>query len=296
MTLDHTLARELLAFYQEAGVDAVLGEMPVDRFADPTPAPAAATPPAAEPAPPVPVAREARPQSFGSATQARTGETRTIEARELDTYSRGATAALPVPDEAIMAAREIAKSAASLEELRAILNGFDGCALKATASQLVFADGNPASRLMLVGEAPGRDEDIDGLPFVGRSGKLLDLMLAAIGLDRKSVYIANVVPWRPPGNRTPTPQETAICLPFILRQIELANPDVLVCLGNPSTQTLLQLKEGITRTRGRWFTFNTGTRQIRAMPTLHPAYLLRQPLSKRLAWRDFLAIKKTLGT
>jgi DNA polymerase len=119
-------------------------------------------------------------------------------------------------------------------------------------------------------------------------------MLAAVGLDRSSVYIANVVPWRPPGNRTPTPQETAICLPFILRQIELVDPDILVCMGNPSAQTLLGIKEGITKTRGRWFTFNTGKREIRAMPTFHPAFLLRSPLQKRFAWRDFLAIKKAL--
>ena len=125
---------------------------------------------------------------------------------------------------------------------------------------------------MLVGEAPGRDEDIEGLPFVGRSGKLLDRMLAAIGLDRTSVYIANIVPWRPPGNRTPTPQELQICLPFIVRQIELADPDILVCLGGPSAQTLLGIKEGITKTRGRWFAFETGKREIRAMPTFHPAF------------------------
>ena len=183
----------------------------------------------------------------------------------------------------------------SLEELRAILERFDGCALKATATQLVFSDGNPAAKVMFVGEAPGRDEDIEGLPFVGRSGKLLDRMLAAIGLDRSSVYIANIVPWRPPGNRTPTPQESQICLPFILRQIELADPDILVCLGGPSAQTLLGIKEGITRTRGRWFSFDTGKREIRAMPTFHPAFLLRSPLQKRFAWRDFLAIKKALA-
>ena len=123
---------------------------------------------------------------------------------------------------------------------------------------------------MLVGEAPGRDEDLEGLPFVGRSGKLLDRMLAAIGLDRTKVYIANIVPWRPPGNRTPTPQESQICLPFIRRQIELADPDILVCLGGPSAQTLLGIKEGITKTRGRWYSFDTGKREIRAMPTLPP--------------------------
>jgi DNA polymerase len=195
-----------------------------------------------------------------------------------------------------MAAREAARTAVSLEELRAIVERFEGCALRNTATRLVFADGNPRSRVMFVGEAPGRDEDIEGLPFVGRSGKLLDLMMAAIGLDRTSAYIANIIPWRPPGNRTPTPQESAICLPFILRQIELANPDVLVCLGGPSAATLLNIRDGILKARGRWFTHQTGTRDIRAIATLHPAYLLRQPLQKRLAWRDFLAIKKALST
>jgi DNA polymerase len=195
-----------------------------------------------------------------------------------------------------MAAREAARSAGSLAELKEILDRFEGCALRTTATQLVFADGNPRARVMFVGEAPGRDEDIEGLPFVGRSGKLLDRMMAAIGLDRSCVYIANIVPWRPPGNRTPTPQESAICLPFTLRQIELADPDVLVCLGGPSAQTLLEIKDGILKARGRWFAFHTGTREIRATATLHPAYLLRQPLQKRLAWRDFLAIRKALAT
>jgi DNA polymerase len=194
-----------------------------------------------------------------------------------------------------MAAREAAKSAQNLEELRALLEGFDGCMLRSTATRLVFADGTPQARVMFVGEAPGRDEDIAGIPFVGRSGKLLDLMMAAIGLNRTGAYIANVVPWRPPGNRTPTPQETATCLPFIRRQIELADPDILVCLGQPATQTLLGTKEGITRTRGRWFKYDTGSREIRALATYHPAFLLRSPLQKRLAWRDFLALKKALA-
>ena len=194
-----------------------------------------------------------------------------------------------------MAAREAARAATSLEELREILARFEGCALRATATQLVFADGNPQSRVMFVGEAPGRDEDLAGLPFVGRSGKLLDRMMAAIGLDRSSAYIANIVPWRPPGNRTPTPQESAICLPFTLRQIELANPDILVCLGGPAAQTLLNVKGGITSIRGRWFRYQAGSREIRALATWHPAYLLRQPLQKRLVWRDFLALKKALA-
>jgi DNA polymerase len=165
-----------------------------------------------------------------------------------------------------------------------------------TATQLVFADGNPQARVMFVGEAPGREEDMAGVPFVGRSGKLLDRMLAAIGLDRTSVYIANIVPWRPPGNRTPTPQESAICQPFIRRQIELADPDLLVCMGQPATQALIGTKEGISRTRGRPFAFHTGTREIRAIPTFHPAYLLRSPLQKRLAWQDFLAIRRALSS
>jgi uracil-DNA glycosylase len=258
-------ARDLLDFYAEAGVDALVGEEPVNRFA------------AVEaPAPGIRTARDVMPPPYREA-------------------NGPATALAPQTlDEAAMAARAAVKSAKTLDELRGILEKFDGCALKTTATQLVFADGSPSARLMFVGEAPGRDEDIEGLPFVGRSGKLLDRMLAAIGFDRTSVYIANIVPWRPPGNRTPTPQESQICLPFILRQIELADPDILACLGGPSAQALLGIKEGITKTRGRWFTFETGKREIRAMPTFHPAFLLRSPLQKRFAWRDFLAIKKAL--
>ncbi len=262
-------SRDLLAFYAEAGVDAVLDEQPIDRFADEMSAPARAPTPAPVLAP--------------SATLPLQG-------------GAGARPMMAAPDEAAMTARQAAKSAKTLDELRGILDKFDGCALKATATQLVFADGNPKAKVMFVGEAPGRDEDIEGLPFVGRSGKLLGRMLAAIGLDRSKVYIANIVPWRPPGNRTPTPQESQICLPFILRQIELVDPNILVCLGGPSAQALLGIKEGITKTRGRWFTFDTGTREIRAMPTFHPAFLLRSPLQKRFAWRDFLAIKKALAS
>jgi len=270
--------RALLAFYQEAGVDAVLVETPVDRLAE-----LSAETRKLDTRIERPTGRDARiVQQIRSFTQ------RSVELK-------GAVTAPPSPDAAAMAARDAAKAAASLEELRAILDRFEGCALRATATQLVFADGNPGARVMFVGEAPGRDEDIAGLPFVGRSGKLLDLMMAAIGLDRTSAYIANIIPWRPPGNRTPTPQESAICLPFIMRQIELSDPDILVCLGAPSAQTLLNIKDGITRTRGRWFPYQTGKREIRALPTLHPAYLLRQPLQKRLAWRDFLAIKKALA-
>ena len=256
--------RQLLAFYLEAGVDCALTETPVNRLSDPDVIPAPS-----EIALPKPV-RAAAP----------------IPAMRGD--------AAPAPEAAIQSAREAARTAPTLEVLRALLETFDGCALKSTATRLVFADGNPQARIMLVGEAPGREEDIEGLPFVGRSGKLLDRMIAAIGLDRSSVYIANVIPWRPPGNRTPTPQETQICLPFIQRQIELSNPDVLVTLGNPATQALLSTREGIMKTRGKWIDYDTGTRVIRALPTFHPAYLLRSPSYKRLAWQDLRAIAKAL--
>jgi DNA polymerase len=260
-------AREVLAFYAEAGVDALIGEAPVNRFAQD-----AVEPPRGAPA------------------------QTTMRAPEVKSAPVSApNIAPPAPDVAALEAREAVKSVQTLDELRDVLGRFEGCALRATATQMVFADGNPEARIMFVGEAPGRDEDIEGLPFVGRSGKLLDLMLAAIGLDRTQAYIANIIPWRPPGNRTPTPQESQICLPFIRKQIELVDPDVLVCLGGPSATTLLGIKEGITKSRGRWVRYDTGKREIRALPTFHPAFLLRSPLQKRLAWRDLLAIKKALA-
>jgi uracil-DNA glycosylase family 4 len=260
--------QQLLAFYLEAGVDCALADEPVDRLAEPDAVPAA---------PP----RETAPA-------------RTVREIPVATppVPRSETAA--APEAAIASAREAARTAPTLEALRALLETFDGCALKHTATRLVFSDGNPQARIMFVGEAPGRDEDIEGLPFVGRSGKLLDRMIAAIGLDRSKAYIANVIPWRPPGNRTPTPQETQICLPFIQRQIELVNPDVLVTLGNPSTQTLLSTREGIMKTRGKWFDYDTGTRTIRAIATFHPAYLLRSPSYKRMSWQDLRAVAKEL--
>jgi DNA polymerase len=260
--------RQLLAFYLEAGVDCALTDEPTDRLSESdAPAPAAVR----DVAPPRPL--------------------REVPAA-VPTLPRSEIA--PAPEAAIASAREAARTAPTLEALRALLENFDGCMLKNTATRLVFADGNPEARIMFVGEAPGRDEDIEGLPFVGRSGKLLDRMIAAIGLDRSKAYIANVIPWRPPGNRTPTPQETQICLPFIQRQIELVNPDVLVTLGNPSTQTLLSTREGIMKTRGKWFDYDTGTRTIRAMATFHPAYLLRSPSYKRMSWQDLRAIAKAL--
>jgi uracil-DNA glycosylase len=263
--------QQLLTFYLEAGVDCALTEEPVNRLSDPELMPAAREADASKPARSLPAAMPA--PAAGPAP-------------------RGEIA--PPPEAAIASAREAARTAPTLEALRALLENFDGCALKFTATRMVFADGNPKARVMFVGEAPGREEDIEGLPFVGRSGKLLDRMIAAIGLDRSSAYISNVIAWRPPGNRTPTPQETQICLPFIQRHIELVNPDVLVTLGNPSTQTLLSTREGIMKTRGRWFDYDTGTRVIKAIATFHPAYLLRSPSYKRMSWQDLRAIAKAL--
>ncbi|KUL96974.1 DNA polymerase [Bosea sp. WAO] len=250
---------ELIAWYAEMGVTEALDETPHDHFAAPRPA-----------APPRPVLVP------GS-----------------DPIRRAAPGELAPPDEAAVSARALAREATTLDELKAAMAGFEGCALKATAKNLVFADGNPAARVMLVGEAPGADEDRAGLPFVGRSGQLLDRMLAAIGLTRaEHVYIANLLPWRPPGNRTPTPQEVAICQPFIERQIELVDPDILVCVGRPSSMALLDVKS-IMAARGRWLEYN-GRRTIPALPILHPAYLLRSPLDKRLAWRDLRTLKTAI--
>jgi uracil-DNA glycosylase len=197
-----------------------------------------------------------------------------------------------LPDVAAQSARDSAAAAQTLDELRAALLAFEGCALKATATQLVFADGNPEADIMIVGEAPGADEDRLGRPFVGRAGQLLDKMLAAIGLDRCCVYIANVVPWRPPGNRTPTPIETSACLPFMRRQIELVHPKVLVCLGAAASQTLLGAREGIMRIRGRWLEYEVEGTKIPAIAMLHPAYLLRQPSHKKFAWQDLRELAK----
>jgi uracil-DNA glycosylase len=268
---------ELIAFYVDSGADALISDTPADRMAE------------------TPAVAGTRPRGLHAAAGDKPARIRPDPRTFAQDPAELRPPAPVSPEAAIMAAREAASDAKTLEELQTLLAAFEGCTLRTTATQLVFADGNPQGRVMFVGEAPGYDEDIVGRPFVGRSGKLLDLMMAAIKLDRETVYIANVVPWRPPGNRTPTPQETAICLPFIRRQIELADPDILVCLGGPAMQTLLGIKDGITRSRGRWFPYDTGSREIRALATFHPAFLLRSPLQKRFAWRDFLALKKALA-
>jgi DNA polymerase len=205
----------------------------------------------------------------------------------------GAGRALPAAlrHEAARPARAIARSCATLDALRAALETFEGCPLKRTATRLCFADGVPGARLMLIGEAPGADEDRQGIPFVGPSGQLLDRMLAAAGVPREAVWITNAIFWRPPGNRAPTTAEVAACLPFLERQIELLEPALILFLGGAAVKALLDLQDGVTRLRGRPLTYTTRNgRAIPARVTFHPAYLLRQPAQKRFAWRDLLAV------
>jgi len=185
-----------------------------------------------------------------------------------------------------------AASANSLAELQAALEAFDGCGLKRTATNTVFADGVAHAPVMLIGEAPGRDEDRIGKPFVGRAGQLLDKMLASIGLDRKTnAYITNVINWRPPDNRDPSPEEAAHCLPFLRRHIELASPQVIILLGAVAARHVVGVSDGIMKLRGRWMEYRVGSRMVPLMPTLHPAYLLRQPAHKKLAWRDLQSVR-----
>ena len=189
----------------------------------------------------------------------------------------------------------LAKTATTLDELAAALDNFEGCGLKKTAKSTVFSDGVSSARIMIVGEAPGRDEDRTGKPFVGRSGQLLDDMMATIGLSRAgNLYIANVIPWRPPGNRAPSVDELETCKPFILRQIELVAPEIIVLVGGTSAKTLLNTETGITRLRGKWQTLEIGGRDIPALPFFHPAYVLRRPETKIDVWADLCALKQKL--
>lgn len=264
MNTTHSETLSALAWLVDAGADEALVDAPVNRFAAPRPArePARAELPVRQPQP----MRE--PQ-------------RTI---------------VETPSDAIGTAMEIAARTQTLPELKAALEGYDGCALKAFATNTVFADGTPDHGIMLIGEAPGHDEDRQGLPFVGRAGKLLDKMLAAIELDRSKVYIVNVLPWRPPDNRNPEPTEVAKCIPFLRRHIELAKPKILILLGAVSARHVLGQTDGIMRLRGRWLEYHVDGHMIPVMPTLHPAYLLRRPIDKRLAWRDLQAIAAKVKT
>ncbi|MCI2399583.1 uracil-DNA glycosylase [Aliiroseovarius subalbicans] len=259
----HT-ARALLEWQVEMGATEAIGDAPVDRYAmDPAPAKPKPAPAVAAATPAQAPVRSVRP-------------------------------AAPSIDHVALA-KQMASGAQDLDGLRAALNAFEGCELKKGARNTVFADGNPAARVMIIGEAPGRDEDIEGKPFVGRAGQLLDKMCDAIGMGRAAplskdaVYITNVLPWRPPQNRDPKPEEVAMLLPFLTRHVELVAPDVLVLMGNHACQAVLG-KRGITRLRGQW-----GEALGRpALPMFHPAYLLRNPAAKREAWADLLSLQAKL--
>jgi DNA polymerase len=318
--------RELLKWYVEAGVDETISDRPVNRLnsdnapdassaADPKPDPAPASTPVPVSAPPsaplsVPPSAplSAPPSADAPAGLADAGQAPfpappvvgpRAPARPPAQRGLFADAAAPArtADGDVSAAVHQAQVTTSVEELRLALEAFDGCALKRTATNLVFTDGNPKAPLLLIGEAPGAEEDRQGLPFVGPSGRLLDKMLESIGLDRGRVLISNTVFWRPPGNRTPTSQETAVCMPFLERLIELVDPQILVALGGPAAKAVLAQTTGVGRLRGKWFSYSTArlVRPIAATAMFHPAYLLRSPGQKRDTWRDLLEIKRRLA-
>ncbi len=268
-----------LAWLLEAGADEAIGPEPVDRFAlKPKTAP---------------------PPSAARGTNLRTAATdlrSTPQPSPISAFSKPASPSLPLASESdsIGTAMALAAAATTLAELKTALEGFDGCALKKSCANTVFADGNPASRIMFIGEAPGAEEDRRGLPFVGRAGQLLDKMLAAIHLDRTSAYITNVLNWRPPQNRDPSPEEAAMCLPFLRRHIELVNPGIIILLGAVAARHVLGFSEGIMKLRGRWLEYRVGNVMVPVIATLHPAYLLRQPAHKKLAWRDLQAAEQRI--
>ena len=267
-------AAALLRWYVEQGVDEAVGEEPIDRFAAPAPVAAAAAAPATPVRPPTPL-RTPSPATPPPPPRA------------------------PVPLESpqlVEDARALAERCTTLAELEAAVRGFEGCALKRTAKNTVFADGVVGSPVMIVGEAPGADEDRLGKPFVGVSGQLMDRMFDAIGMSReRDLYITNILFWRPPGNRTPTLAEQAICMAFTRRHIELAQPKVLVLAGGTAAKSVLDTTEGIMRLRGKWTSLSLDDGSaVPTLPTFHPAYLLRTPASKRQSWSDLLSLDKKL--
>ena len=264
----------LLAWQAAAGADEAILDGPVDRYK----------------------ASAMAPAKLAADRTAEAGKPMAAKSAAPRAAAKPAPASGP-PTPVAAGARDLAAAAKTLEELVEALAAFDGCALKKTATNLVFADGNPAARIMFVGEAPGADEDRAGKPFVGVSGQLLDRMLAWIGLDRTKFYITNIVFWRPPGNRTPTSEEVAACLPFVARHIELVAPAILVPVGGPATEALLRRGEGIGKSHGRWYDYQTPglAAPIPAMPIFHPAFLLRAPAQKRAAWRDLLSLEQKMG-
>lgn len=280
-----------LDWYAQMGMADLVAEQPIDRFDRPGPAAATADqkrsnvkPASREDAPPGRERSEDGPPAW------------VLDIEEAPPAAGSGRQPSNTGGGAAADARTLARSCNSLEALAAALSTFDGCPLKETAINLCFADGNPEAGIMLIGEAPGAQEDRQGKPFVGPSGQLLDRMLATIGLDRTKVYITNVIYWRPPGNRSPTAAEIAICQPFLERQIELIQPKFLLFVGGIAARALLGRSEGVTKLRGRPFVYELpeGGREIPALVMFHPAYLLRQPGQKRFSWRDLLAIQEKI--
>lgn len=256
--IDSQKLKALLSIYKDAGVDEIISSTPHNRFKE-------------------------------------IEDTLILTSPVHEERKRPEIAPLVSPKAAHNAASVSAQSAQNLEELKAALMAFEGCALKYTATNLVFGDGNPKARVMLIGEAPGADEDRQGLPFVGQSGQLLDKMFATIGLTRETFYITNIIPWRPPGNRQPTPAEAEACLPFVKRHIDLISPDFLILVGGTAAKTLLGGSSGIMRLRGSWKEYTSeASKKMKVMAIFHPAYLLRSPGQKREVWLDLIKIKHSL--
>lgn len=281
----------LLRWHFEAGVDECIGAVPRNRYYEEGTPRQGGLPPRSSAVPPATAA--SRPTPAASSAPALDPGPQPGSPRPAPPMARPAP-----PSAAAATAAARAAAAESLDALKAALAGYDGCALAKTATNLVFGDGSATARVVLIGEAPGAEEDRQGVPFVGPSGQLLDRMLASIDLDRDQVFISNTVFWRPPGNRAPTTQEVAACMPFVIRIIELIRPAMLVALGGPAATAILGRSESVSRLRGRWFSFESARIDppIPATVLFHPAYLLRSPGQKRLAWRDLLAIKKRLST
>jgi DNA polymerase len=274
-----------LRWLRDVGADEAVLEAPVNRYAEPAARPAISEAPV----------REARPAPSREASRRSEPARPAYEqgtAREIDAGLRPAAALDRSAD--LQSAKALAASAHTIADLRAALERFEGCPLKRSAKTLVFADGNPQAEVMFVGEAPGRDEDEAGLPFVGVSGQLLDKALHAIRRDRTNVYIVNVLPWRPPDNREPALAEASVCLPFLLRHIALVKPKIVVALGATAAKNLFDTTEGITRLRGQWQELNADGHTCPAIATFHPAALLRMAINKRYVWRDLLAVQERL--
>jgi len=276
---------ELLRWHLEAGVDETIGDSPVDRFAE---FPPAAVPQKLAEAPASPV----QPPASGISPAPSV-----MSALKLPIASSARGAAPVVAEHLLRQAWGLAEAATTVEELHQAAAGFDGCGLKKMATNTVFGDGNPKARIVFIGEGPGAEEDRQGVPFVGAGGALFDAMLGSIGLDRSNVYMSNIVFWRPPGNRTPTATETALCMPFVERLMELIDPDILVTVGGPAAKAMLAETAGVGRLRGKWYTYSTPrlSRPVQATALFHPAYLLGSPSHKREAWADLLAIRDKLA-